>query len=49
MDGDRRMTTPVASFKRFIVGPPLASDAEQHRLPKTLALPVFAAGAALAS
>lgn len=40
------MTSPVTSFKRFIVGRPLTTDSEQHtRLPKTLALPVFAADA----
>ena len=40
------MTQPGSAIKRLVVGRPLSSEAEEHtRLPKLLALPVFAADA----
>ena len=40
------MSSTLSLFKRLLIGRPLSSDSEQQtRLPKTLALPVFAADA----
>ena len=41
------MAQSYSLLKRVLIGRPLASDADQHtRLPKLLALPVFAADVA---
>ncbi|MGH2720894.1 MAG: APC family permease, partial [Actinomycetota bacterium] len=46
MQGSTRSPSPLTMLKRFIVGHPLSSHSEsQHRLPKRLALAVFASDA----